>query len=283
MKKTSKYDTFRNSSLDRATPSTRHRFHSFINNNFKRHRSDTGLVEDRTNSTVIVRIICGLLMIHLVIIGGVLVRGHLLKSNAGVAVAPTVTPPPAPTAAAAAEKPGEVSTGTVNMNVAPIVNPKNNVAVAPPAANAAPAEADDTAEEVTPAAPAAPAAPATVTVKHLVHSGDTWGTVAAQYGTTEAALKSANPKAAKKANLFQGTYLAVPVAADSERGKAAAAHQQAAAEVAKGKVYTVGKGDSLGKIARKHKISVDKLRALNGLTPADDKRIKPGMELKVAE
>ncbi|MCQ2364772.1 MAG: LysM peptidoglycan-binding domain-containing protein [Akkermansia sp.] len=287
--------TFRHSGLDRATPKT-HRFHSFINNNLKRHRSDVGLVEDRTSSTTVVRIIVGLLLVHLLVIGGVLVRGHLVKANGGVAIAPTVTPPPAAPAAAAVERPGEVISkpaahGTVDMSVKPVVTPEAQVAVSKPAPadthiTQVPAAAEETAEEVAPAAPVAPTpAPAakTVTVKHLVNSGETWGTVAAQYEVSVEALKAANPKSATKPMLYQGTYLNVPVSADSERGKAVAATQQQEATIAAGKMHTVKKGESLGLIAKKYKISLKKLMELNNMTDKDARSLKIGTELKVAE
>ena len=288
--------TFRNSALDRAAVPN-HRFHSFINQKLKRHHSTTGLVEDRTSSTAIVRIVCALLLIHLLIIGGVLLRGHLLKSNAGIAVAPTMTPPPAAPAAAAIEQPGDVP--TVNMSVAPVVNPE--AAITPAAPAVADTHITQLPSEAAPAVPAAPAAPVAVTtpapaapaapaaaeskvlVKHFIKSGESWSAIARKYSTTIAELKKCNPKAAAKANLIAGTYIDVPVAADSAQGKAAAAAQQAKAEEARGKVYVVQRGDSLGKIAKKNKTSIDKIRRLNGLTPADDRRIRPGMELKVAE
>ena len=94
-------DPFRNSELDRAKPK-RHTFHSLINDKLKRHRSDTGLVEDRTSSVTIVRIIVGLLLLHLIIIGGVLLRGHMVKEGStGLAAPVAITPPPAAPPAAA--------------------------------------------------------------------------------------------------------------------------------------------------------------------------------------
>lgn len=305
-----KNSAFRNSGLDRATPKT-HRFHSFINKNLKKHRSDVGLVEDRTPGTTVVRIIMGLLLLHLVVIGGVLVRGHLVKTGAGVAISPTVTPPPAANAAAEVEKPGEVLTQPttapaqpanaantpLNLAVTPTANPDAHVGISAPKpadthiTQATAAGLDDSAEEVEPTAPVAvttvpaqPAAPAnTVTVKHLINSGENWTTISKQYGVTVAALKAANPKAAAKNMLYQGTYLAVPVAADSERGKAVAAQQEQEAAIAAGTTHTIQKGESLGRIAKKYKTSVNKLMQLNGFEEKDLKRLKPGQTIKVAE
>lgn len=304
-----KKSAFKNSGLDRATPKT-HRFHSFINKNLKKHRSDIGLVEDRTPGTTVVRIIMGLLLLHVVVIGGVLVRGHLVKTGAGVAISPTVTPPPAANAAADVEKPGEVLTKPtaapaqpanaantpLNLAVTPTANPDAHVGIGAPKpadthiTQAPAAGLDDTAEEVEPAAPVAatttpaqPAAHATVTVKHLINSGENWTTISKQYGVTVAALKAANPKAAAKNMLYQGTYLDVPVAADSERGKAVAAQQQQEAAIAAGTTHTIQKGESLGRIAKKYKTSVNKLMQLNGFEEKDLKRLKPGQTIKVAE
>lgn len=311
-------DSFRNSSLGRAQTTPKKRFHSFINDKLKRHRSDTGLVEDRTSSTTIVRLIVGLLMVHLVLIGGVLMRGHLLKTGSGLAIDPTLTPPPAPasteviptppnatatlpaaptptltpapTAAQTAQntKPAQPAQTTITPTV-----PMNTTAVAANRGNTTPhitqLPQEEVAEEAdeTPAAPAAPATPAapvrTVTKKHLVASGDTWTRVAVQNGITVEALKAANPKAAAKPNLYAGTYLNVPISADSEEGRTLAATQQQEAAAAKGKVYVVKPKDTLNGIARKHKITLKKLMELNNLTDADARTLKPGRELKVAE
>lgn len=297
-----KKSAFKDSGLDRATPKA-HRFHSFINKNLKKHPSDVGLVEDRTPGTTVVRIIMGLLLLHIVVIGGVLVRGNLVKSGAGVAISPTVTPPPAANAAAEVERPGEVlsapatanNAAPLNLAVAPTADPAAQVGTkAPKAADthitqAPAADVEDTAEEVEPVAvattaPAAPAAPAkTVTVKHLIKSGENWTIIAKQYGVTVAALKAANPKAAARNTLFHGAYLAVPVSADSDRGKAVAAQQQQEAAIAAGTTHTIKKGESLGLIARKYKTTTAKLMQLNGFEEKDLKRLQPGQTIKVAE
>lgn len=312
-------DSFRNSSLGRAQTTPKKRFHTFINDKLKRHRSDTGLVEDRTSSTTIVRTIVGLLLVHLVLIGGVLVRGHLVKSGSGLAIDPTLTPPPAapstevlptppnataattpatplptltpsPTAAQAANKPAQ---NTVKPTVPTVTQPTvaANTATTPHITQLPQEEVAEEVEDTTPAAPAQqatkPAAPArpvrTVTKKHLVASGDSWARIAAQNGITVEALKAANPKSAAKNNLYAGTYLNVPIPADSAEGKSIAATQEQEAVIAKGKTYVVKKGDNLGSIARKHKISLKKLLDLNNMTEADARKLKVGAELKVAE
>ena len=59
--------------------------------------------------------------------------------------------------------------------------------------------------------------------------------------------------------------------------------RQQAAEEARGTVHVVKKGETLGVIARKYRISLKKLYSLNGLTEKDARRIQPGRELKVGE
>ncbi|MBR2145296.1 MAG: hypothetical protein IJ956_07130, partial [Akkermansia sp.] len=88
--------TFRNSDLGRAKPK-RHFLKTFVDENLKekRHYSDTGLVVDRTSPATVLRIIFGLIVVHLLVIGGVMLRGNITKSNSGPAVVPTITPPPA--------------------------------------------------------------------------------------------------------------------------------------------------------------------------------------------
>ncbi len=295
------HSSFTNSGLGRAKP--KRRFHSFINNNLKRNRSQIGLVEDRTSSTTIVRIIIGLLMLHLVIIGGVLLKGHFDKMAGGVAVSPTLTPPPSvaapapqveevlpqPTPAPAAVATADTGTHITQPGAAGAAAPQQaelfpeqRTAAALPAPTPTPVVVTPPVVEPAPAAPAAPA-PAEVemtTVKYLVNSGDTWYGIAQKHGISIDTLKAANPTAARKNHLYQGSYLNVPVKADSAAAQAAATAAPAEEAAA---TYTVKRGDTLAKIARKHKMSVPALMKLNGLTDKDARRIKIGQELKVGK
>lgn len=290
--------SYRNSDLDRAKPRKR-LFHSFINKNLKqpkKHHSDTGLVEDRTSSTTIVRIIAGILMVHVVVIGGLLVRGNLVKSNTGLAVSPGVTPPPAAPARPAepAVVPGPVNMNAVLTPAATVPTPQptpTQVHITQASATPIPAQTGPVQPVISqPQQPApvaatpAPVQPANTTiVKHMVASGDNWSSVAVQYGVTVNELKAANPAAATNANLFTGTYLDVPVAVNSAAGQAAVAAREQAEEEARGTVHVVKKGETLGVIARKYRISLKKLYSLNNLTEKDARRIQPGRELKVGE
>ena len=291
------HSTFRNSDLGRAKPK-RHFLKTFVNDNLKQKRlhSDTGLVVDRTSPTAVLRIIFGLIVVHLLVIGGVMLRGNITKSASGLAVAPSITPPPAmpaaedpapaiqpqpapapapvQTAATPAPAPAPAANdGAVHITQAPVNMEAVTPVTAPPAAPAEPVA-------VQPAPAPVPAVP-TVEVKHLVSSGDTWGRIAAQYGITEDVLKGANSKLAARTNLPSGAYLTVPVAADSAAAKAAQAEKPVQKETAK--FHVVKRGENLGRIARKYKLSLPKLLKLNNMTAADARRLQVGHKLKVGE
>lgn len=287
---------FHTSDLGRAKPK-RHFLKTFVNGNLKQPRrlhSDTGMVMDRTSPAVVVRIILGLIVVHLLVIGGVMMRGNIGKSSSGLAVAPTITPPPAvpaqaTPAPAAPEQPAPVQTAAANQpapaqpaqadNQVHITQaPVNMEAVTPVQAQPA-APVQPVAVQPTPA-PAAPAAP-TRTIPHHVKSGDTWGRVAAQYGITEDVLKGANTQLASVTNLPAGTYLSVPVPADSAAAQAAEAARPVVQETAK--FHVVKRGENLGRIARKYKISLNKLLKMNNMTQADARRLQVGQKLKVSE
>lgn len=272
-----KQDPFRNSELDRAKPK-RHIFHSFINDNLKRHRSDTGLVEDRTSSVTIVRIIVGLLLLHLIIIGGVLLRGQMVKEGGAAITSPVaITPPPAAPQPVAVED--ALPQPTAPVDTKPIIATNHITQAAADPMDEDAVDPEDEPVIITP--PAAPAA--AQPVQHLVAPGDSWLRIAAQYGTTEAALKAANPQAARGV-LRAGVLLAVPqkdqAPAPQVAEVAASAHQQAAAQPApSAKVHTVQRGESLSGIARKTKVPVKTLMEINGLKNAN--RIYPGMQLRL--
>ena len=273
-----KQDPFRNSELDRAKPK-RHIFHSLINDNLKRHRSDTGLVEDRTSSVTIVRIIVGLLLLHLIIIGGVLLRGQMVKEGGAALTSPVaITPPPAAPQPAAVED--ALPQPTAPVDTKPIIA-SNHItqATADPMEENAVDPEDEPVIVTPPAAPVVAAAPQPAQpVQHLVAPGDSWLRIAAQYGTTEGALKAANPQAARGV-LRAGVVLVVPQKDQPAPQQAAAAAPQQPARPA-AKMHTVQRGESLSGIARKTKVPVKTLMEINGLKNAN--KIYPGMQLRLS-
>ncbi len=285
MRKNTKAD-FHTSDLGRAKPK-RHFIKTFVNGNLKQPRrfhSDTGMVMDRTSPAVVVRIILGLIVVHFIVIGGVMMRGNIAKSESGLAVTPTITPPPAapsqaePAQPAATPQAAPAQPAPTDTQVHITQAPVNMEAVTPaPAQPAAPAQP----VVVQPAPAPAPSATSTVERKHLVQSGDTWSSIATQYNVTEAVLKGANAQLASMTNLPGGTYLSVPVPADSAAPQPVQAEQPAVQEEVK--YHTVKRGENLGRIARKYNIDLNDLYKVNNMTPADAKRLKIGQKLRVSK
>ncbi len=293
------YSSFRNSDMDRAKPKKRI-FRTLINSKLKRHRSDTGLVEDRTNSVTVVRLIIGLLLIHLIVIGGVILRGKIKSGEAAAIAAPTITAPPTPVAAAQPVQ-NDVLPQPVE---GPVANPTRPATEAPgshitqppttPADPAAPAPAVATAEpelvtppvvaaEPAPTAPEAPAEPIAQTFeKHLVASGETLFGIAAKYSVSVEAIRQANPQV-RNNNIISGTYLKIPVKPDSDAGRQIAAQQAAAAADEAAKTYVVKRGDTLGRIARRNRTTVAKLMQLNNIPKGKEGSIRIGDKIRIAD
>lgn len=280
---------FRNSDLGRAKPK-RHFLKTFVNDNLKqqkRHHSDTGLVVDRTSPATVLRVILGLVVVHLLVIGGVMMRGSIAKSSSGLAVSPTIVPPPAApaepapvqTAAVAAPEPAPAPAPTAPQEVHITQGPVNMEAVTPVDAQPA-APVEPVAVQPTPAP--APPAGTTEGCRHHVNTGDTWGRIAAQYGITEDVLKAANTDMAAHTNLPSGAFLNIPVPAGSAAAQTAA---QPAAPAAPQEVqyHVVKRGENLGRIARKYKLHLKTLLKINNMTEADARRLQIGQKLRVSE
>lgn len=144
-------------------------------------------------------------------------------------------------------------------------------------------------------------------VYHKVKKGETLASIAKKYGTTTAQLRkdnnlrknSVNVGKTLKVNVYTKRYLdeaPVPVADASTETTTEAATQPAQTKASNksntkannksgGKsgskattTYTVRKGDSLGKIARKHGVTVQQLKNANNLK---SETIHPGQKLKI--
>ena len=293
--------SFRNSDMDRAKPK-KHIFRAIINRNLKRHRSDTGLVEDRANSVTVVRLIIALLLIHLIVIGGVILRGKIKSGETGPIAQATITAPPAPVAAAQPAAPvndvlpqpvegptaNPVRTNEAQGHITqPPANTATTVAATEPEIITPPvvddvAEVADTPEPAVAATPE-PAAPADQPFdKHHVVQGDTLFGIAAKYQVSVEAVRKANPHI-KGNNIICGTYLKIPVKADSAAGREIAARQAEAAAQQAAKTYTIVRGDSLKRIARKHNTTVSKLMQLNNIPKGKEGKIRVGDTLRISE
>ena len=273
----------------------KHVLRSIINKKLKQPKklhTDTGLVEDRHNSTAIVRVVVGLLLVHLIVIGGVILRGKI-KSGEGTAIAaPTITAPPTQPVASQPVQ-NDVLPQPVDGPVANPVRtnePTHITQTTEPVAAATPAVTEPeivtpVVADAAPAAPApandAPAADAPIT-KHLVVSGETLYGIAAKHNTTVDAIRKANPQL-RGNNIVSGTQLNIPVKADSAEGRQIAAQNAEAAATEAAKSYTIQRGDTLAKIARKHKTTVPRLMELNGIPKGKEGSIRVGATLIISQ
>lgn len=106
-----------------------------------------------------------------------------------------------------------------------------------------------------PATKSAETVPAAAEKIYVVQKGDALSTIAVRHGVTPKEIADANGFRLD-ATIFEGQKLKIPAP------KPKAAEEKTVVE---GEVYIVKKGDVLGTIARKHKISVAQLKKANNL------------------
>lgn len=99
--------------------------------------------------------------------------------------------------------------------------------------------------------------------RHRVASGETLAGIARDYGTSPDAVRQANNM--RSSTIHPGSYLLIPVVGDTPGALA----QQSIAHAAKvnteeSSVYVVRRGDTLGRIAKRHGVSVRQLMQWNG-------------------
>jgi len=276
--------TYRNSGLAR-TKVKQNKFVALCSRIFMQS-SEIGLVEDRSNSTTIIRIIVGLLLVHLIIIGGIILHGKVDNTlpTEGSALA---APPTAATLNLTA--PGSAIT-TPSTPVAPpapvpgpTVNPtphitQNTPANAEETATPTPVVAD-TPKPDTPASdtatPAHDAPYKTVTVV----SGDTLYSIAQRNGVTQEAILAINPAIKDPARLSAGNKIRIPLPADSDEAKQAAAQREAERIEAEGLPYVVQPGDNLSKLERRFGTTIKAIQKLNNMGNSVD--LKAGQTLMI--
>jgi len=106
--------------------------------------------------------------------------------------------------------------------------------------------------------------------EYVVKSGDTYSSIAKNYGTTTKAIEAANPGVDPR-RLQIGQKLVLPPPAP-------APEMGVAPSVVEENVYVVKSGDTLTRIATRFNTTVKELKSLNGLTTD---RINVGQKLKL--
>lgn len=110
---------------------------------------------------------------------------------------------------------------------------------------------------------------------YIIKSGDTLSGIAKKYKTTVDKLKAANGISDQN-KIIAGNKLRIPLNTNrsSKLNKSITSNTSA-----KYRIYTVKDGDVLSKIAKRYKVNLDQLAALNNIKNPDV--IKPGMKLKL--
>jgi LysM repeat protein len=187
--------------------------------------------------------------------------GALLPENPGNATPPAGNPAPAAeTAAPAAESTPPATNNIPDLTGgAAVTPPPIDTNVAGPSPSGQPSPAGTTVEESRNLARAQ---------EYVVRSGDTlWG-IARQHGIALKALQDANPDVTPK-TLQPGATLIIPPPAP---------RPAPVEEPYDGTLYTIQKGDTLSKIARKFGVTVKAIQEENNLKST---RIYTGKKLKI--
>lgn len=156
-----------------------------------------------------------------------------------------------------AQPPADTNVAGVEMtNVNPVID--TNVAVVPPATNAS------------------PLAPAAIT-DYIVKSGDTFSSIAKNFGVTVRAIQAANP-GVEPTRLRPGQTLHIPPPTPAGTTTTTSAVPSAETGAGGEQIYTVKSGDNLTTIATRFHTTIRALRSENNLTTD---RITVGQKLKI--
>lgn len=113
---------------------------------------------------------------------------------------------------------------------------------------------------------------------HIVRAGEVFSVIAAHYGITQDALARANPTVYPD-TLLIGERLRIPAGARRTPATGGSSSQQAASPVSSTRSHIVGRGESLGAIAKKYGIPTATLASANKIR--NPNLILPGQRLTV--
>lgn len=269
--------TYRSSGLAR-TKVKKNKVVALFSNIFMQQRSEVGLVDDRCNSTFIIRIIIALLLLHLIIIGGIILHGKVEETQPTATA--TLVAPPAAAEVVHPTAPDPVPGPTANPVTHITQTPSTAVAVVPNEAEVVaipPVEPTPAIVEPTPAHVTPPAEVAHKTVQ--VTSGDNLRRIAERNNTTVDAILAINPEIKNPNVLVAGHKIRIPLPADSQEAKALAATREAERVEKEGLDYTIKSGDTLSKLQRKFGTTVAAIQKLNQMGNSTNLRV--GQKIKI--
>ncbi len=259
------FDSLKRKGIRRVLPK-RHIFHILLQPKAKRYRAQTGVMDDDPPSSRIVRVLVVILLLHILVIGAVCLQGRLTKNSSAGAQTTGMSLPPV----AAPANPSPVrAPQTARMTA----SPRSSSGIGAPEVHIT-----DPSTIVRPAGGSSGSLPAVQagSAVHLVTSGETWDSIAAMNGCSEADLRAVNPVMASHAQPISGERLQIP----AKPGETVPVALEAPDECSE-TFYTLKRGDTLSKVARMYKTSVSRLMKLNNLTEKDVSRLTAGRRIQV--
>lgn len=231
----------------------------------KRYRARISEFEDDTPSSMIVRLLIVILLLHLVVIGGIWLRGTLKKGDMDhVATLP---------AAALASTSSSSSSSSVSAVTDAVITSKNQLVDASLSTEIANKGTNQNGAGQATVEKADQNPPEAGPGRHIVATGDTWESIARDNNCPVKDLKLLNPGA----GLVSSSTLVLPMK-PAERVVIAKKKKEEEVRIA-GETYVIKSGDTLSKIARKNKISVAKLQEYNNIT--DPRKMKIGQSIRI--
>lgn len=243
----------------------KHRFFSHMfRPKTKRHRAQVGAMDDDAPSSRIVRVLVVILLVHILVIGAVCLQGRLTKDSSSSFRAGNMSLPPS--ALPAVATPTMITPPVANQVAEQAPSAVGEVHITDPTTVSRP---ESNVGKPTPGVKAGSAV-------HLVTSGETWASIAAMNGCSEADLLAVNPSMASYAQPVSGERLMIP----AKPGEEVAVADEVSEEVTE-TFHELKRGETLSKVARTYKTSVQKLMMLNNLTEKDVSRLAAGRKLQV--
>lgn len=273
-------DNFQNSRFCRQQP--KRSFFRQCSNIFLKQASEMGLVRDNASSTTIIRIVVGLLLVHVIIIGGIILHGKVDMAHATTAT--TLTPPPTETLPVAEPKPvpgpaanpstthitqipsqPEPVTPVVTTPTEPVVTDAPTIAVTDPEPTVEPVV--DPVVNTTPEPVVNKPNPADIPYKtDTLKTGENLTRLARRNGVTVKEILAINPEITDANKVKGGQKIRIPLPADSQEAKDIAKARADEKMVQEGIPYKVSSGDNLGKLANRFGTSTAEIKKLNNMS-----------------
>lgn len=283
--------TYRTSNLARTKVKKSGRASLFIR--LFKQKANANYVEDQAGSTAIIRVIVGLLLVHLIIIGGIILHGKIenapATTTAAIEAPPTEAPPiiltepepvPGPTANPTTITQPVATTTPVAAPTTPVVAPATPVAPATQPEVSNEVEIVSLPTEPVVEKPAVETKPKEAAFKLVqVMSGDNLRKIAERNKVTVQAILAINPEITNPNILQAGHKIRIPLAADSQEAKNLAKTREAERIEKEGLDYTVKSGDTLSKLQRMFGSSVEEIQKLNNMGKSTNLRV--GQKIKI--